>query len=248
MFGSSPFSHDPFHRLPIPPPFSYADYNVPQPHAHRVRSPPPPHRRHRHRVRSPSFYVDPDPSSEERCDTTDDPYYMDNGPASPFPEHRHRRSQWTPDIISELDMEPDFKRTSIKLTRKSAEKLERDTILILPPTLTRLRVHMRTLYSGTAETLHVTVAGDVHFSDVVRQLVPSTQLPAGTRGYVRMRGSWQEPGAVRVSDLVGQGRGVMNEWGEMDVKIELGGAEKEGRKRGVKAWEKETGRVWEIRG
>ncbi|CAA9958077.1 hypothetical protein PTMSG1_01650 [Pyrenophora teres f. maculata] len=267
MFNT-PFSHDPFRRLPIPAPFSYANYLVPQPH---LPSSPPPHRRtHRYRPHRPSFYTDAESHPSDQDDTQEDSYYMDTTTPSdnPFPDrptHR-RRHQWTPDTTATptppdlLDMDSEFRRTSIRLPRKAGEKLDRDTILILPPTLTRLRVHMRSPpYSGgggsTTNALHVLVAGDMRFRDVVRQLIGARMRGQGeVRAFVRMRGAWVEPGAVRVSEVVEQGRWVVDERGEVVIKIEVGvgsGVEKEGRERGrsgMKAWERETGRAWEIRG
>jgi len=126
------------------------------------------------------------------------------------------------------------------------EKLERDAVLILPPTLTRLRVHIRSAYAGgTADALHVAVAGNVRFNDVVSQLVaPRMQRRGEVRVFVRMRGVWVEPGAARISEVMEQGR-----WAEVKIEIgSSGGVEKEGLERGVKAWEREIDRAWEIRG
>ncbi|EDU40451.1 hypothetical protein TUN199_10514 [Pyrenophora tritici-repentis] len=258
MFNT-PFPHDPFRRLPISTPFSYANYFMPQPH---LPSPPPHRRSHRYRPHRPSFYTDADSHPSDQDDTQEGPYYMDHTMPSdsPFPDrptHRRRR-QWTPDTTAtptppDLDMDSEFRRTSIRLPRKAAEKLERDTILILPSTLTRLRVYIRSPYSGggsgTTDALHVVVAGDMRFRDVLRQLIGTrARGQAETRAFVRIKGAWVEPGVARVSEVVEQGRWVVDERGEVEVKIEVGGVEKEGResgKRGIKAWERETGRAWE---
>ena len=97
----------------------------------------------------------------------------------------------------------------------------KDEILLLPPLLTRLRVQMRRSH-GT-ETLRVNVAGDMPFRDVVEQLLSESELNAGVQAYVKMRGAWLEPGCVLVSHIMEQGRFVLNERGEVDVKIEIGG-------------------------
>jgi len=100
----------------------------------------------------------------------------------------------------------------------------------------------------------VAVAGNIRFHDVVSQLVgPTMQRRGEVRAFVRMRGDWVEPRAARVSEVVEQGRWGVDERGEVEVKIEIGGGggsvDKGGRERkGVKAWEREMGRAWEIRG
>ena len=97
----------------------------------------------------------------------------------------------------------------------------KDEILIFSPLLTRLRVQMRSR-DGT-ETLRVNVAGDMPFRDVVKQLLPESNWNDGTMVYVKMRGAWLEPGCARVSQIMEQGRFVLNERGEVEVKIEIGG-------------------------
>ncbi|RMZ73209.1 hypothetical protein GMOD_00009018 [Pyrenophora seminiperda CCB06] len=278
---------DPFRRLPpIPTPFSYTNYLPPHPATH--------HHHHHHRrthhyrpQRSSSYYADVDPPTPLLSDQDDimqeDAYYMDATPPSddypPFLQHHHhrhhRRPEWTPDTTTPtittptnrfvVDPENDFRRTTVRLPRRMAEKMEREAVLVLPPTLTRLRVHIRSSSyggggGGTMDPLHVAVAGDMRFRDVVKQLVGARggqgQGHMEVRAFVRMRGSWVEPGAARVSEVVEQGRWVVDERGEVEVKIEVsggasggGGVEREGRgKRAVKAWEREVGRSWEIRG
>ena len=99
----------------------------------------------------------------------------------------------------------------------------KDEILILPPLLTRLRVQMRSRDGN--ETLRVNVAGDMPFRDVVTQLVPEAEWSVSGRvkAWVKMRGAWLEPGCALVSRIMEQGRFVLNERGEVDVKIEIGG-------------------------
>lgn len=267
MFNTSPFPHNPFRHLPLPTPFSYTNYLVSQ---SRLSSPPSSsHRRtyHRHRTYRPSsLFADADMHASDQDDPLDDPYYMDTHSDSAFPAerpvHRHRRPQWLRNDTSTTnsldDITSEFRPVPVRLARETAEKLDRDTVLILPPMLTRLRVHIRYSYGGgggATDPLHVAVAGDMRFRDVIRQLVGGRMQGQGeVRVFVRMRGTWVEPGAVRVSEVVEQGRWVVDERGEVEVKIEVGGGggggvEKEGRgKRGVKAWEREMGRAWEVRG
>jgi hypothetical protein len=103
-----------------------------------------------------------------------------------------------------------------------------------------------------SETLHATVAGDMLFRDAVKQLVPE-RYHGEVRAYVKMRGEWLEPGRFLVSQIMEQGRFVLNERGELEVKIEIGGrgggGKMRGGGRGAKVWEKEreSGRTWEIR-
>lgn len=63
----------------------------------------------------------------------------------------------------------------------------------------------------------------MRFRDVVKQIVPESGWSGGVRAYVKMRGAWQEPGCVLVSQIVELGRFVLNERGEVEVKIEIGG-------------------------
>jgi hypothetical protein len=141
-----------------------------------------------------------------------------------------------------------FRLLHAKVSRLTAEDVGRDDILVLPPTLTRICVRIKSLHSN--ETLHAAVAGDMRFRDVVKQLVPE-MYHGEVRAYVKMRGAWQEPGLIRLSQIMEQGRFVLNESEELDVKIEIGcrgggGGGGEKRLRGVKAWEREM-RTWEIR-
>lgn len=116
-------------------------------------------------------------------------------------------------------------------------------------------LHVRISTPSATHTLHATVAGDMRFHDVVRQLVPPVHFPH-VRACVRLRGEWQEPGSSwRMTKVVEQGgRYVVNERGEVEVRIEVvGGGEgamgggHAGVRRGFRAWGRETGRAWEIR-
>jgi hypothetical protein len=129
------------------------------------------------------------------------------------------------------------------------ESFGRDELLILPPTLAKLKIQVRTPTSSS--TIHAAVAGDMLFRDVIKHLLPSGHS-GGVRVFVKLRDTWQEPGLVRLSELAEQGRFLLNERREMDVKLEIGGrgigAGRTMERRGMKAWERETGRGWEIRG
>lgn len=96
----------------------------------------------------------------------------------------------------------------------------------------------------------------MRFRDVVKQLVPGVPA-AEVKACVRLRGEWQEPRASwRMSEVVEQGgRYVVNESGEVEVRIEVrGGRRGRGGERvvsrgGFRTWERERemGRAWEIR-
>ncbi|KAF1947090.1 hypothetical protein EJ02DRAFT_462030 [Clathrospora elynae] len=261
MFVPNPFGPDPFnHRLPIPSSLSYTNYMVPhlerrthEPRTHPSYPQPPHTRRQQGRQHRPRFSG----SEFSDEDTTNDAYYLDDESSL-----NDRQGGWRAHY--QTDMEPNlrssFKRTHIELPSPTADLLShtRTAILILPPTLTHLLVQIRSSHHGT-ETVRAAVAGDMRFRDVVKQMVPANYT-GEVRAYVKLRGVWQEPGGVRVSELVEQGR---YEIGEMEVKIEVGGREGRGggvggvsmgmghgggMKRGVKAWEREMGRTWEIRG
>jgi hypothetical protein len=208
----------------------------------------PPPRRHRHQReytphRRRSLYADdPDFPSDS---TLEDPYYMDDK----NPLHGlHARNSRRPYSYDDSDLEPNasFSRVSVKLPSRTASLLPDSSILILPPNVTHMRIRLNTPTSSS--TLHATVAGDMSFRDVVRQLVPNSHHHGEVRAQVKLRGTWVEPGArVRVSELVEQGRFVMNEGGEVEVRIEIVGIGGNGEGRRVKGWERETGRAWEIR-
>ncbi|KAG9195980.1 hypothetical protein G6011_01101 [Alternaria panax] len=265
MFPPSPFNRG----LPIPTAFSYSNYIVPGPiphlhpphahdplrqHRHMQNTHSPRHRPSRYRRESKRYahYSDMETSSSEP-DTPDDAYYRHMSPPpspSPLNFRPHRRTSWKHNNDT-LDIASGFRPLHAKVSRHTAENMGRDDILILPPALTRLRVQMKSPAHAN-ETLHATVAGDMQFRDVVRQLVPE-RYHGEVRAYVKMRGAWQEPGRFLVSQITEQGRFVLNERGELEVKIEIGrrrgggGGGFEGGVRGVKAWERERGRTWEIR-
>ena len=79
------------------------------------------------------------------------------------------------------------------------------------------------------------VVGDMRFRDVVKQLVPEEgwNVSGGVKAYVKMRGAWQEPGCVLVSQIVELGRFVLNERGEVEVKIDIGGGGRGGGRQGM---------------
>ncbi|EOA89361.1 uncharacterized protein SETTUDRAFT_37875 [Exserohilum turcica Et28A] len=177
-----------------------------------------------------------------------------------------------------LGATPGFRRTTLKLARRTFEKINAmhpssfssssssssAAVLILPDLLTPLLVTVwnptSTTAAGAAYTLRATVAGDMRFCDVVRQIVGDEQQQQQggevVRAYVKVRGEWQEPEACcRVSEFVEQ-VGSSRYVGEVQVKIEVGGGSRvggigdgavSGGRRGFAAWERETGRAWEIR-
>jgi hypothetical protein len=178
--------------------------------------------------------------SELSDDTVDDRYYMD--------DYEPRMPAFHPDVDDNNNMSDAFRRQSVRLPVPAAEnhRLSRDDILILPCSLTRMKVQIRSCHNGS-ETVRAAVVPDMRFSDVVRQFVPGSKRLEDVRAFVKLRGQWEEPGSgVRVSELVEQGRFVVNERGEVEVKIEIGGG---GATRGVVAaraqgWKREEWELW----
>ncbi|KAF1839067.1 hypothetical protein BDW02DRAFT_594134 [Decorospora gaudefroyi] len=278
MFGPNPFPRDPFNHIPMmpPPSFSYTNYMAP------LHSPPPPHARlHRGQHQHQHYHAPPRPSLHETdcssTETIDDTYHIDidndNDNEDPFPGHhahsrrrrRHVMRTYTPppppNAIDASPPPPILKTVSVttRLPSRTADtlRLSRDDILLLPPTLTltRLKMHLSTRNSDTqTQTLRVVVASDTLFSDVLKQVLPSSRVQYGmrvrVRGYVWVRGGWLElRGGVRVGELVGRGRCGGLEAVEVRVEVEgRAGGGGGGERRGMKAWERETGRAWEIRG
>ena len=107
--------------------------------------------------------------------------------------------------------------------------LHRDTILVLPPSPTRLRLQLYTSRRAQdpVKTLRIAVAGNMRLSDVLRQVLH--EEGAGgvpERGMVKWVGEWRQVGtSVRVEDIasgegevevkviVGRGNEEAGEWG-----------------------------------
>jgi hypothetical protein len=86
---------------------------------------------------------------------------------------------------------------------------------------------------------------------VIRQVLPQ-ELLGDVKSYVKTRGEWVEAGSpMKVSDVAVLGRFVMNERGEVEVRIDIGGSS--GREKrsvgeaGGYGWEREMGRVERMR-
>jgi hypothetical protein len=277
MFGPL-FDVDPFHHVPIPPAFLHANCIVPTPSGiplptHVPRSQrhtlhvPPHHHHHQRQHRLPhrnSFYLDPSPTSSDH-DLTDDMYHQSESESSlghaptKYMHVRHKEGNNTTDSNSNShnnnNLISPFHRTTFKLPHQTFANLPAthtsSSVFILPSTLTPLHVRIST--PSSTHTLRATVAGDMRFRDVVKQLVQPGQY-AEVRACVRLHGEWMEPGSgYRINELMEQGgRHAMNERGEIELKIEVGGrgggrSGYVGGTRGFRAWERETGRAWEIR-
>jgi hypothetical protein len=138
-----------------------------------------------------------------------------------------------------------FPRTQLRLPRHTSNILRSDTILILPPTLTNLKITLHTHTLQRNNTIRAAVAGDMRLRDVVKQILPHNYL-CDVRVYVRSRGEWVEPGSpVKVSDIVELGRVTRNERGEVEIKIVAGERERDDRR--GHGWEREVGRVDRMR-
>ncbi|EUC38097.1 hypothetical protein COCCADRAFT_22444 [Bipolaris zeicola 26-R-13] len=240
---------------------------IPRDHRHAHPMTPHQHQHHHHPrpARRYSVYADPSPTSSD-FDQTEDTYLQSESdsslthvkhspPRNANANNNANNSSSSSNVLSPLH------RTSFKLPHTTFANLPSthtsSSILILPPTLTPLHIRIDT--PSSTHQLRATVAGDMRFRDVVSQLVQQGQY-ADVRASVRLRGEWQEPGSsVRISEVVRQY--AVNERGEVEVRIEVGrggGGEggREGRRggggyvggiRGFRAWERETGRAWEIR-
>ncbi|EAT83414.1 hypothetical protein HBI56_116250 [Parastagonospora nodorum] len=187
------------------------------------------------------------------------PAPMDPYPGSP-PYKPTRRSSKTPykhishfpadasdtEIDSDTDAThaPDFEhfpRISVRMPKHTAHSLRADQILILPPTLTALKICLHS--QGPKRTIRAAVAGDMRLRDVVKQVLPQEYL-RDARVHVKSRGEWLEPGSpMKVSDIAEMGRFARNERGEVEVRIAV---ENDRRERREYMWERrEEGHGWE---
>jgi hypothetical protein len=143
--------------------------------------------------------------------------------------------------------QPDFEhfpQTSLRLPSNTARDLRSSEILILPSSLTRLKLQLRDTNNTYIRTLRATIAGDMRLRDVIKQVLPSEYL-GDVKSYVRTKGEWVEPGSsTKISDVVELGRFVVNERGEVEVKIVVGGG-REKERDGGRGYEREMemGRV-----
>ena len=244
MFGRVSWSHDPLRhanlhrRLDFPaPPHDYVDAYDSRPRRHR----------HHHRRRRSLFALDVEGSE---CSSNeageDDRYHLDSDSTLDIPP-LHRRDAFRP--CHEPNISSHCRNVSVRMSSRAPE-LDRDEVLVLPPTLTRLRVSIRAPSASFPQTLRVAVAGDTRFRDLIRQLIPQA-YHRETCAYIKSRGVWVEPGAgLKFSDLAEQGSSVMNERREVKVKIVISGVRDRGQGRGAmaQAWEREMRTGWEWSG
>jgi hypothetical protein len=189
---------------------------------------------------TPLSRFDSDISETDSNTDTDDNIYTNHNR-----HHHHRR---LPDFNH-------FPRTTLRLPKHTTHSLRPDTILILPTTLTNLKISLHAKILHQPRTIYAAVAGDMHLRDVIKQILPHEYL-GDARVYMKNRGEWLEPGSLmKVSDIVDIGRFVRNERGEVEVKIVVsdGGRvdvregkkgfswERERRRESEHGWEKEVG-------
>jgi hypothetical protein len=176
------------------------------------------------------------------------------------PNRRYTKGQYKhvsqfPSDMSETDIDidtespyssriPDFEyfpRTSLRLPKHTSNSLRPDQILILPSTLTSLKISLHT--HTPQRTIRAAVAGDMRLRDVIKQILPQEYLH-DTRVYVKSRGEWVEPeNPTKVSDIVDMGRFARNDKGEVEIRIVIGGG---GREKREYRWERrEEGHGWE---
>ncbi|KAF1850957.1 uncharacterized protein K460DRAFT_24789 [Cucurbitaria berberidis CBS 394.84] len=246
MFDQLPWPHDPFRRLhskhsPFP---SYHNYSAPNidPYMHRSRRYPRGETPHRAPLFGHQAIEGSEFSDEDRSDHR---YYLDD--KSP-PDHR--QSYPSP---SELELQPNvktaFRSMQVKIPQRSVDALglRKDDVLILAPTLTRLKVQIRS--HRATETLRVAVAKDMRFRDVVKQLLPAAHS-GEVHVHVKLRGEWKElDPSAKIGEVSEMGRFAMNERKEVEVKMVVGGGRGAKRDdmgfgvtlRGAKGWEREIG-------
>ncbi|OAL02482.1 hypothetical protein IQ06DRAFT_117057 [Phaeosphaeriaceae sp. SRC1lsM3a] len=116
-----------------------------------------------------------------------------------------------------------FRRTQLRLTDRYARALRADDILILPPALTRIKISLLEGHQ-LVRNIRVAVAGDMRLRDVIKQVLAQESL-SDARTYVKSRGEWTEAASpVKVSGIVDLGRFAVNEKGEVEVRIVIGGS------------------------
>ncbi|KAH7386938.1 hypothetical protein DE146DRAFT_635711 [Phaeosphaeria sp. MPI-PUGE-AT-0046c] len=120
---------------------------------------------------------------------------------------------------------PDFEqfpRTQLRLPGRSSRGLRTDDILILPSTLTRIKISLHDAHHAL-RNIRVAVAGDMRLRDVVKQVL-SQDYWSDARTYVKSRGEWIEAGSpTKVGGIVDLGHVAVNERGEVEVRIVIGG-------------------------
>jgi hypothetical protein len=198
-----------------------------------------------------SHFTNPSPlprSHEYMSDAyTAPPSYPPSRKPNKYHPHRHA-SRFTPsssetdldetdsDIFPtrnqhrQLDFEH-FPQISVRLPSKIARDLHTSEILILPSTLTRLKILLYATNNTYLRTLRAVVAGDMRLRDVIKQILPS-EYWGDMKSYVKTSGEWVEPGSpTKVSDVAELGRFVVNERGQVEVRIVVGGGRERERER-----------------
>jgi hypothetical protein len=254
MFASPSWSHDPFHRFTTPShphPYPIHTYACPPPqsnthyHDYPHKSDPPrrpsgAHHRSDYNQARRRTHIEP-----ESSDFTDVEYDLDT--ESSF-DNRQRTPRYH--SIPTTTSTPCLRTLTVQTPASTSSTLKQNTILILPPTLTHLRIQIRTPHS--TDTLHAAVAGDISLRDVAKQLLPAREWREA-RVYAKLKGEWQETGALVMLSGIGElGRFGRNVAGEVEVRIVVGGGGGDrGRRRrtsgqrgmrGVDGMEREKGR------
>lgn len=115
----------------------------------------------------------------------------------------HHRQRF--DHISSQPYFHPFTPLTLRLPPTSAQSLHPSEILILPSTLTHLKISLEPT-SSSRSTIRAAVPPSMRLRDVIKQMVPSEHL-AMARVYVKLRGEWVEAGApVRVGECGELGR------------------------------------------
>lgn len=201
MFPPNFWLSDPFDSFtkrpsPVQTPYSYDYYNTAPP-THNHRDPKEHH--HNHATPYTPSTSDSDIDTITDSDTLH-PIYP------PYSHHQHKsRHHFTPPPSIQ-----DCPSRNVRLPTQSAQLLHPTEILILPPTLTHLKISLEPT-SSARSTIRAAVQPSMRLRDVVKQLVPAEHLPAA-RVYVKLRGEWVEAGSpLKVGEIGEMGRYVRGE-------------------------------------
>ncbi|KAF1915366.1 hypothetical protein BDU57DRAFT_451763 [Ampelomyces quisqualis] len=210
MFPPNFWLADPFEPFikrpsPVQTPYSYDYYNTSPPtHTHTHRIP----KKYQH---APTYTPS---TSATDLDTITDTDTLD--PTSPPYAHKARhRSPPAPTPVFQ-----DFPTRNVRLPLPSAHLLHPNEILVLPTTLTHLKISLESTASPRT-TVRAAVPPSMRLRDVVRQVVSAEHLSLA-RVYVLLRGEWVEAGAPLKDREVGElGRYVRGEREDGSVRVRV---------------------------
>jgi hypothetical protein len=161
------------------------------------------------------------------------------------PDYDRETSSALNDRLDSPHHDPNFEQfhsMHLRVPKRTAHDLRNDEILLLPPSLTHLKISLH----AHPRTIRVAIAGDMRLRDVIKQILPQEYLH-DARVYVKRRDEWIEAGSpTKVSDIAQSGQSVLNERSEVEVRLVVGGREK-GEGMGRHGWGREMGRIERMR-